>query len=117
MGSPQLAKGFLLYSTTREIADTLEPSAEIFDTTALRDLYDILAVHGKLTCKMKVTSRIQNRMGNLHGGCIATIVDVVGTGALLTMNSRGGVSLNINTNYLDAIHGGSVVLIEAEVLM
>ena len=112
MGSPELAYGFLLYSTTRH---TKDGDAEIFDTTALKGIYDIRAEDGRVTCKLRVDPRVQNRNGTLHGGCTATIVDIVGTAALLTQSVRGGVSLNINTNYLSAMPGGGVVLIDAKV--
>jgi len=111
MGSPQLAYGFLLYSTTLETQD----GPKIFDTTSLKGIYDVRAEVGRVTCKLPVELRVQNRNGTLHGGCTATIVDVVGTAALLTQIPRGGVSLNINTNYLSAMPGGGVVLIDAKV--
>ena len=112
MGSPQLAYGFLLYSTNLE---TKDGSPKIFDTTSLKGLYDVRAEDGRVTCKLRVDPFRQNRNSTLHGGCIATIVDIVGTAALLTHISRGGVSLNINTNYLSAMPGGGVVLIDAKV--
>lgn len=112
MGSPQAAAGFLLYSTTH--ADNGEPT--IFDTTALRGIFDVRAEPHRVTCRFPVTQRVQNRNGTLHGGCTATIVDVVGTAALLTVSVRGGVSLNINTNYLAPMPGGGTVLIDARLL-
>jgi acyl-coenzyme A thioesterase 13 len=112
MGSPQLAYGFLLYSTSLE---TRDGDPKIFDTTSLKGIYDVRAEEGRVTCKLPVEPRVQNRNGTLHGGCTATIVDVVGTAALLTEIPRGGVSLNINTNYLSVMPGGGVVLIDAKV--
>ena len=44
--------------------------------------------------------QVQNRYGTLHGGCIATIVDTVGTAALVTMSPISGVSLSISVDYL-----------------
>lgn len=46
----------------------------------------------------------------------ATLVDVIGSGALLTLSERGGVSLNINTNYLNALPMGRTALIMARVI-
>lgn len=112
MASPQAAAGFLLYSTTRKNDDG---SFRIFDTTSLEGLYDIRAEPGRVTCRLPVTERVQNRNGTLHGGCIATIVDIVGSAALITENKRGGVSLNINTNYLRPVPGGGEALIDAQV--
>lgn len=114
MGSAELARGFLLWSTTRE-SPAGDP--ESFDTTALRGIHDVTVPEiGRLTCKLPVTQRVQNRNGHLHGGATATLIDVVGTAALLTMSPRPGVSLNINTNYLAAMPGGGVVLLDAKVL-
>ena len=45
----------------------------------------------------------------------ATLVDTVGSAALITLSPRGGVSLNINVNYLSKMPVGGNVLIEAQV--
>lgn len=87
-----------------------------FDTTALQGLTDISAERGKITCRLPVAARLQNRYNTLHGGCIATLVDTVGTAALLTVSARSGVSLNINVNYLRGMPGGGDVVIEAKVV-
>jgi acyl-coenzyme A thioesterase 13 len=116
MGSPLAAAAFLRYSTTRE----RDGHPRSFDTASLKGIFDIRAQPGRLQCKLAVTPEKQNRMGNLHGGCTATIIDVVGTAALLTVSPRGGVSLNINANYLHGMPGGdpsspNVVIIDARV--
>jgi len=45
----------------------------------------------------------------------ATLVDVIGSAAIVTQADRGGVSLSINTNYLSPCPIGKVVEIEAVV--
>ena len=45
----------------------------------------------------------------------ATIVDTVGTAALVTLSPRGGMSLNINVTYLGKTPAGGNLLIEAQV--
>ena len=45
----------------------------------------------------------------------ATLVDTVGSAALVTVSPKGGVSLNINVNYLNRMPAGGTVLIEAQV--
>jgi acyl-coenzyme A thioesterase PaaI-like protein len=45
----------------------------------------------------------------------ATLVDTVGTAALVTVSRRSGVSLNINVDYLRGMPGGGDVLVEAKV--
>lgn len=46
----------------------------------------------------------------------ATLVDVVGSAALVTVSNRGGVSLSINTIYLNPMPGGEDVHIDARVI-
>ncbi|KAF6261553.1 hypothetical protein COO60DRAFT_1636705 [Scenedesmus sp. NREL 46B-D3] len=46
----------------------------------------------------------------------ATLVDVVGSAALVTLSDKGGVSLAINTLYLNPMPGGEDVLVEARLV-
>ena len=46
---------------------------------------------GRCVCVFTVRPRVQNRYGTLHGGCVATLVDVVSTVALLTVSKDPGV--------------------------
>lgn len=66
-------------------------------------------------CVFPVTPRVQNRYGTLHGGCVATLVDVVSTVALLTVSQDPGVSVNIGTNYITPGPGGADVEVDARV--
>jgi len=70
---------------------------------------------GWIKASLPVTARIRNRMNTLHGGCTATIVDVVTTLALATVSKRLGVSLQINTTYMAPIGVGETVEITAKV--
>ena len=65
---------------------------------------------------MEVTEDLSNRYGTLHGGCIATIVDVVSTAALVSLSEFGGVTLELNCSYLNAAKVGETVEVEARVL-
>ena len=56
---------------------------------------------GRCVCHMEVTADKSNRYGTLHGGCIATLVDVVTTAAQLTATDIGGVSLHMAIEYLN----------------
>ena len=60
--------------------------------------------------------QLQNRYGTLHGGCIATIVDTVGSAALVTRSPISGVSLSISTEYYAPLQGGEEGLIQAQVV-
>jgi acyl-coenzyme A thioesterase 13 len=114
MGTPAAAAAFLMYSTNLVGENGISP--EQFDTTALQGcVFGIRAEEGKVVCKLHVKKEIQNRNGHLHGGCTATIVDIVGTAALLTRSRRAGVSLAINTNYLRPVPGNRVAEIRAKI--
>eukprot|EP01047_Picozoa_sp_COSAG01_P063930 COSAG01_NODE_8369_length_2811_cov_13.888643_2_plen_66_part_00 len=54
------------------------------------------AADGAVQCELKVTEQLANSYGTLHGGAISTIVDVLGTMALLTRDhTRAGVSVEV----------------------
>jgi acyl-coenzyme A thioesterase 13 len=68
---------------------------------------------GKVVCTLVVGTPHSNSYGTLHGGCTATIVDIVGTMAALTVDPlRPGVSVDLSTSYLSAAPiGASVVCV------
>lgn len=109
-----LGVGFLQASISQTDCSTDEPVC--FDTTALRQLHSIDAAPGRVTAELPVTPAVANRYGTLHGGCIATLVDTVGTAALVTVSPKGGVSLSINVNYLSKAPLGGSVLVEARLV-
>lgn len=58
-------------------------------------------------CEIMVTEALANNYGTLHGGCISTIVDVVGTLALLGIDpTRAGVSVDMNQTFCSAARVG-----------
>jgi acyl-coenzyme A thioesterase 13 len=71
---------------------------------------------GVVTCELPVTTGLTNAYGTLHGGATATLVDIVGTMALLTQNPNApGVSVELSTSYLSAVKEGDVVVAEGKV--
>ena len=56
-----------------------------------RPAQDFELTPGRCVCVFPVRPRVQNRYGTLHGGCVATLVDVVSTVALLTVSKDPGV--------------------------
>jgi uncharacterized protein (TIGR00369 family) len=59
---------------------------------------------GDVETTMVVDQKVENSYGTLHGGAIATLVDIVGTLALLAKdNKRGGVTVDLNVSYTAAI--------------
>ena len=59
----------------------------------------------------------QNAFGTLHGGATCTIIDVVGTLALLSLDQgRPGVSVELNTSFIAAAHANEMVRVVGSVL-
>ena len=77
---------------------------------------EVRAEPGVVRCALPVSASVQNRYGTLHGGCVATLVDVVSTAALVTVSDYSGVTLELSASYLNPCHGGDVAEVEARVL-
>ncbi|KAL6280977.1 hypothetical protein ACE6H2_017858 [Prunus campanulata] len=53
----------------------------------------------------------------MHGGATATLVDLIGSTAILTVGTPSfGVSVEINVSYLDSAYPGEEVEVEAKAL-
>eukprot|EP00037_Helgoeca_nana_P007762 m.70349 g.70349 ORF g.70349 m.70349 type:complete len:196 (-) comp18501_c0_seq3:1409-1996(-) len=66
---------------------------------------------------VEITPSLTNAYSTLHGGAIATLVDVLGTLALLAEDpSKPGVSVEINVSYLSAAKVGTHIVAEGTVL-
>jgi acyl-coenzyme A thioesterase 13 len=73
---------------------------------------------GRATVEMDVTAALQNSLGSLHGGAVATLVDNAGTLAIMTADrqARPGVTTDLNTSYFAPAPAGSTVVADASVL-
>eukprot|EP00252_Welwitschia_mirabilis_P026346 TRINITY_DN8636_c0_g1_i2.p1 TRINITY_DN8636_c0_g1~~TRINITY_DN8636_c0_g1_i2.p1 ORF type:complete len:160 (+),score=42.22 TRINITY_DN8636_c0_g1_i2:201-680(+) len=72
---------------------------------------------GRILCSLEVPSCLINSTNSLHGGAIATFVDIIGSAAIFTTGSlTSGVSVEINVSYLDAASAGEEIEIEAKSL-
>lgn len=70
---------------------------------------------------LTITPDLSNYMGNLHGGCAATLVDVLSTTILLGVSepgrfSMGGVSRNLKLTYLRPVPTGIEARIVCELV-
>eukprot|EP00850_Spirogloea_muscicola_P021704 SM000258S09120 [mRNA] locus=s258:39100:40314:- [translate_table: standard] len=74
-----------------------------FDAVVLPGLRVVVTAPGRCRCLLRVTRQLQNRYSTLHGGAIATLVDVVGSAALVSLTgSSSGVSTDINVSYISS---------------
>ncbi|KAL3140714.1 hypothetical protein ABBQ32_005270 [Trebouxia sp. C0010 RCD-2024] len=90
-----------------EAQEGFQPEATTcFETTALHGLTDITASPGKVVCTLPIKHRVKNRYKTLHGGCTATLVDVIGSAAVMTVAEHSGVSLQISIDYLSELPAG-----------
>lgn len=93
-------------------------AAGTYDAAPLRRCVDPTFPEGggKFACELEVTRELTNRFGTLHGGCIATLVDVLTTVALLTVSDRGGVSTDLSCSYVSPAEVGTRVRVACEVV-
>mmetsp|Transcript_4075 Transcript_4075/g.5128 ORF Transcript_4075/g.5128 Transcript_4075/m.5128 type:complete len:198 (+) Transcript_4075:218-811(+) len=72
---------------------------------------------GEVFCSLVVDESLKNAFGTLHGGAIATIVDIAGTLAILAKDdSKPGVSVELNVSFISAARLNSKVLIHGNCL-
>eukprot|EP00501_MAST-03F_sp_TOSAG23-6_P000497 GSMAST32.ASY1.ANO1.511.1 assembled CDS len=71
----------------------------------------------KVECSIQVTEKLLNSFGTLHGGATSTLIDIVGTLALLSVNPlKPGVSVELNTSFCSPAKTGETIKIEGRVL-
>jgi acyl-coenzyme A thioesterase 13 len=73
---------------------------------------------GRARVRLPVDDSVVNMARTLHGGAIATLVDIVGTMAIMSAdrNGRPGVTTDLNTSYLSAIPEGDAAIADATAL-
>lgn len=72
---------------------------------------------GEIDAVFEVTEQWSNVYNTCHGGAIATLVDVVGSMALLAKDpTRAGVSIELSVSYLSAAKAGEKVMCTAKAL-
>ena len=65
---------------------------------------------GEVDCEFEVEEGLTNTYATLHGGATATLVDVVGSMALLARDpTRAGVSVDLSVSYIAAARAGETV--------
>ena len=71
----------------------------------------------KVVCKLPIDGEVSNFYDTLHGGATSTLVDVVGTMAVLSKDpTKPGVSVELNVSFISAAKIGTNVTIEGRLL-
>jgi acyl-coenzyme A thioesterase 13 len=106
-----------------ERAPTSFPAAGTFHTSGTRFDSKLAGLtitrvgDGVVEASLTVHEGVANAYGTLHGGAAATLVDVLGTAALLTRDPlRPGVSVELSTTYVSAAKVGARLHIVGRVL-
>ena len=72
---------------------------------------------GRVVCTLAVTPPLCNSYATLHGGATATLVDVVGTLAILSVDAaRPGVSVDMSQTFLSPARVGASLHVEGRCL-
>jgi acyl-coenzyme A thioesterase 13 len=73
---------------------------------------------GRVRAHLAVNESLMNFFGKLHGGAVATLVDDVGTLAVVTADHfrRAGLTTDLQISYLTPAELGDPLLIEADTL-
>eukprot|EP00246_Nothoceros_aenigmaticus_P007232 TRINITY_DN2090_c0_g1_i1.p1 TRINITY_DN2090_c0_g1~~TRINITY_DN2090_c0_g1_i1.p1 ORF type:complete len:222 (-),score=17.45 TRINITY_DN2090_c0_g1_i1:235-900(-) len=72
---------------------------------------------GRVVCSFKVTPGMCNLLKMLHGGILSSLVDVIGTAAIVASGSKiTGVSVDINVSHVNGAKLGDEVEIDAKCL-
>ncbi|KAK9167680.1 hypothetical protein Scep_002871 [Stephania cephalantha] len=80
-----------------------ELSDGFFNSFIMEGLQVDLMEPGRVVCSLTVPHRLLNTANFLHGGAIASLIDLVGSAALHTVGATSsGSSLEINISYLDS---------------
>ncbi|XP_048499429.1 uncharacterized protein LOC104890464 isoform X2 [Beta vulgaris subsp. vulgaris] len=88
-----------------------------FDSFIIHGLHPEIIEPGRVLCSFKVPPRLLNTANTLHGGAIASLVDLVGSAVIYTVGAPStGVSVEINVSYLDAALIDEEIEIEAKAL-
>ncbi|KNA03064.1 hypothetical protein SOVF_212720 [Spinacia oleracea] len=118
------------FETIKNYLEKLEKSGEEDESSKIHKLplrfFDPFIIHGlrvdliepgRVLCSINVPPRLLNTANTLHGGAIASLVDLVGSAVIYTVGAPStGVSVEINVSYLDAALADEEIEIEGKAL-
>ncbi|GAB2277237.1 hypothetical protein Dimus_011944 [Dionaea muscipula] len=88
--------------------------SRFFDAFIMQGIRPVLIERNRIVCSFRVPPRLLNTANTLHGGAIASLVDLVGSAAVFTAGAPAtGVSVEINVSYLDGALPDEEIEIEA----
>ncbi|GAA5817451.1 hypothetical protein MFLAVUS_010998 [Mucor flavus] len=91
-------------------------SAGGYDSLVLPGLKVVNSKSGQVSAEFEVEKHHLNRLESVHGGLLATVVDIGGS---LAIASKGlfatGVSTDINISYISGVKQGEMIQVEARV--
>lgn len=73
-----------------------------YDHHIINDVVIESSEPGRVVFSLFVKPRHVNSDGLLHGGVMASLVDVLGTAALITVGQRVGMSVEINVSFISS---------------
>ncbi|CAO3621870.1 unnamed protein product [Cunninghamella echinulata] len=91
-----------------------------WDTIISKELTLVEVSPNKIVWNFEVTESHCNQLGNLHGGCVATLIDLASSFAILVYDGktkwkRMGVSTDLSVNYMLGVPAGENVKVECVV--
>ncbi|PQM40460.1 acyl-coenzyme A thioesterase 13 isoform X1 [Prunus yedoensis var. nudiflora] len=90
---------------------------KFFEPFIMKGIQVDLLEPGRIVCSFKVPPRLLNGGNFMHGGATATLVNFIGSVAILIVRTPSfGVSMEINVSYLDSAYLGEEVEVEAKYL-
>ncbi|CAO3647011.1 unnamed protein product [Cunninghamella echinulata] len=85
-----------------------------YDSHVLPGLRIVNSEEGRVRAEFKVEKQHLNRLETVHGGLLATVVDIGGS---LALASKGmfatGISTDINISYISGAKEGEIVTVDA----
>ena len=104
-------------SGAQALANKPFPASDRFDSALAGMHVGDLSSDGRAECHLTVEPAVQNSYATLHGGAVSTLVDVLGTLALIGVDhTRAGVSLEMNVSFLAAAKAGDELVATGRVL-
>ena len=110
------SSGWMSRAKSGSLLGPLDPSPTRYDA-AFSGLTVTAISPGIVHATLPVTESLGNSYGTLHGGATATLIDIVGTLACLSVDpTRPGVSVNMTQAYMRAARIGETLFVTGRCL-